>query len=197
MTDTPEISDEALMARLRDDDREALGTLVERYQQDIFRFCAHYLRDAERAKELAQETFIRIYVARNRFDVTRAFRPWMLCIARNLCLNDIKRKKTVNMESLEEYASDARELSGTVAMAQTTGGALEQLAADDRRAALARILDGLDEESRELIRLRFYEELPARDIAEVLGSSEGAIRTRLHRVLKRLRELNQDEKEDL
>lgn len=197
MTDQPDITDEMLMARLRDDDREALGVLVERYQQDIFRFCAHYLRDAERAKELAQETFIRIYVARNRFDVTRAFRPWMLCIARNLCLNDIKRKKTVNMESLEEYASDARELSGTVAMAQTTGGALEQLAADDRRAALARILDGLDEESRELIRLRFYEELPARDIAEVLGSSEGAIRTRLHRVLKRLRELNQDEKEDL
>jgi RNA polymerase sigma-70 factor (ECF subfamily) len=196
MTDTPEISDEDLMARLRDDDREALGTLVERYQQDIFRFCVHYLRDTERAKEIAQETFIRVYVARNRFDVTRVFRPWMLCIARNLCLNDIKRKKTVNMESLEEYASDARELSGAVTLVNPDGP-LERMEAEDRRAALARILHGLDEESRELIRLRFYEELPARDIAEVLGSSEGAIRTRLHRVLKRLRELNQDEKNEL
>ena len=196
MTNSPEISDEALMARLRDDDREALGTLVERYQQDIFRFCAHYLRDTERAKEIAQETFIRVYVARSRFDVTRSFRPWMLCIARNLCLNDIKRKKTVNMESLEDYASDSREISGAVSH-EDPGGAIEQMVADDRRAALARILEGLDDESRELIRLRFYEELPARDIAEVLGSSEGAIRTRLHRILKRLRELNQDEKADL
>jgi RNA polymerase sigma-70 factor (ECF subfamily) len=196
VTPLPEITDEALMARLRDDDREALGTLVERYQQDIFRFCAHYLRDTERAKEIAQETFIRVYVARSRFDVTRAFRPWMLCIARNLCLNDIKRKKTVNMESLEEYASDSREISGMVAQAEP-GGPLEQMVAEDRRTALARILEGLDDESRELIRLRFYEELPARDIAAVLGSSEGAIRTRLHRVLKRLRELNQDERDDL
>jgi RNA polymerase sigma-70 factor (ECF subfamily) len=196
MTDTPEITDEYLMGRLRDDDREALGILVERYQQDIFRFCAHYLRDTERAKEIAQETFIRVYVARSRFDVTRSFRPWLLCIARNLCLNDIKRKKTVNMESLEEYASDARELSGALTLSNPNGP-LERMESDDRRAALTRILEGLDDESRELIRLRFYEELPARDIAEVLGSSEGAIRTRLHRILKRLRELNQDEKLDL
>lgn len=196
MTDQPDITDEMLMARLRDDDREALGVLVERYQQDIFRFCHHYLRDGERARDIAQETFIRVFVARNRFDVSRAFRPWLLCIARNLCLNDIKRKKTVQMESLEAYASEARDLSGAVS-ATVAGGAVEQMTAEDRKGALARILDGLDDESRELIRLRFYEELPAKDIAEVLGSSEGAIRTRLHRVLKRLRDQHLDERMNL
>jgi RNA polymerase sigma-70 factor, ECF subfamily len=179
-------SDEELMALLARGQDDALAALVVRYQNDIFRFCLHYVKDVEKAKDMAQETFIRVFVARARFDLERKFRPWVLCIARNLCLNDIKRKKTVSMESLEGYASSAREDTGELTPVAPDGPA-ELMMADERRAKLAEVLATLDEQSREIVMLRFFERMSARDIAEIIGSTEGAVRTRVHRIIKGLR----------
>lgn len=184
------------MALLCQGAADALGDLVRRYQNDIFRFCLHYVRDVERAKEMAQETFIRVYVARARFDAQRKFRPWVLCIARNLCLNELKRKKAVPMESLEEYASTARGESGEV-LQSPADGADQSLMSAERQEMLARALASLDEESREIVTLRFFERMPARDIAAIVGSTEGAVRTRLHRILKSLRDVYISEKDNL
>lgn len=184
------------MALLSQGDQEALAELVRRYQNDIFRFSLHYVRDIERAKEMSQETFIRVYVARARFDPSRKFRPWILCIARNLCLNEIKRKKAVSMESLEEYASSARDETGEVLQSSADGPA-QLMMADERRKLLVEALEKLDPESREIVRLRFFERLQARDIAEVVGSTEGAVRTRLHRILKSMRAIYVAEKDNL
>ncbi len=189
-------SDEELMALLSQGDQAALAELVRRYQNDIFRFSLHYVRDIERAKEMSQETFIRVYVARARFDATRKFRPWLLCIARNLCLNEIKRKKAVTMESLEEYASSARGESGDV-LQSPADGADQQMMAAERQIMVTKALEKLDAESREIVRLRFFERMQARDIAEVVGSTEGAVRTRLHRILKSMRSLYVAEKDEL
>src|SRR3989304_1720024 len=120
------------MALLSGGQQEALGELVRRYQNDIFRFSVHYLRDVERAREMAQETFVRVYVARGRFDPNRKFRPWGLCIARNLCLNELKRKKAIPMESLEEYASTAREKSGGILRSPADGPDQELMLAERR-----------------------------------------------------------------
>lgn len=184
------------MVALRGGNRDALAELVRRYQNDIFRFCLHYLRDYELARELAQETFVRVYVARERFDETRKFRPWVLCIARNLSLNELKRKKSVHMESLEEYASAAREDDGAL-QRSSEDTPDQELMGQERREVLAALLNGLDTQSREIVILRFFEKMAARDIAEVVGSTEGAVRTRLHRILKSLREKSLEVKEDL
>jgi RNA polymerase sigma-70 factor (ECF subfamily) len=189
-------TDEELMAQLCEGNREALADLVLRYQNDIFRFCLHYLREVERAKDLAQETFIRVYVARARFDGNRKFRPWVLCIARNLCLNDLKRKKTVVMESLEEYASTARSESGEV-FRDAADSPDQHMMAAERRELLDRALATLDDESREIVVLRFFQRMQARDIAEIVDSTEGAVRTRLHRILKSLRGKYEFIKDDL
>lgn len=189
-------TDEVLMTLLSQGDDTALAQLVYRYQNDIFRFCLHYLRDVGVAKEMAQETFIRVFTARNRFDASRKFRPWVLCIARNLCLNELKRKKAVLMETLEEYASSAREESGEV-LRHGGDGPDEALMAQERRDALVRFLDTLGEEARELVTLRFFERLSAREIAEIMGSTEGAVRTRLHRTLAALRDKYAAYRDDL
>lgn len=188
-------TDEELMAALATGDQEALGAICLRYQNDIFRFCLHYLKDVERARDLAQETFIRVYVARTRFDASRRFRPWVLCIARNLCLNELKRKKSVPMESLEEYASTAR-MDGGEMMPSGADSPDVHLIGDERREKLAEVLATLDEDSRELVMLRFFEHLQAREIAEILGCKEGAVRTRLHRILKALRAEYMDVRDD-
>jgi len=194
--DAVERTDEELMALLCEGEQEALAELVRRYQSDIFRFCLHYLREVERSKEMAQETFIRVFAARGRFDLTRKFRPWILCIARNLCLNEIKRKKTVPMQSLEEYASTARSESGEV-LKSAADSPDELLMAAERRELLMEALGSLNDEAREIVTLRFFRRLPARDIAEIVGSTEGAVRTRLHRILKSLHKTYGARRKDL
>lgn len=181
-----ELPDETLMANLAAGDRGAFETLVRRYQQDVFRFCLHYVRDIEQAKELAQESFLRVYTARDRFDTSRIFKPWLLCIARNLCLNELKRKKTVRMETLEQYVSSAREDSGEL-MLNPTDGADERLMSQERHKALMEAVEALPADACEIVKLRYFERLSAREIADIVDSTEGAVRTRLHRILKQLR----------
>lgn len=175
------------MARLCQGEKDGLAELVRRYQNDIFRFCVRYLRETERAKDLTQETFIRVFTARSRFDAGRKFRPWVLCIARNLCLNELKRKSLVPMESLETCAGIARDDSRVLATPSESGPD-ELMMSAERRRWLAQALDTLDDESREIIVLRFFEQMPAKEVAAIVGSTEGAIRTRVHRILARLRD---------
>ena len=186
MSDPTECTDEQLMTSLCEGDDSALEQLVKRYQNDVFRFCLHYLGNLETAREISQETFLRVYTARDRFDTGRLFRPWMLCIARNLCLNIIKRNKIVRMESLEglESASTA----ATPSWYPATEHPLEGVLADERRRALLHLVNSLPEDARELLMMRYFEQMSAREIAEVLESTEGAVRTRTHRALNQLRE---------
>lgn len=187
MSDGSELTDELLMEALDAGDDQALALLVGRYQNDIFRFCLHYLKNVESAKEMAQETFLRIYTARARFEVNRKFKPWMLCIARNLCLNELKRRKMVQMETLEDYASSARGEFGEV-FRSTDDSPYEILLAQERHRFLLGMLDSLPEESREIVVLRYFQKLSAREIADIIESTEGAVRTRLHRILKQMRD---------
>ena len=189
-------TDEHLMEQLCQGEDQALAVLVARYQNDVFRFCLHYLKNVEVSQEMAQETFLRVFAARERFDVSRKFKPWMLCIARNLCLNELKRKKTVQMETLEQYASSAREESGEVLQSPSDGPA-EAAMEKERRRALLQALEELPPEAGEIVKLRYFEQLSAREIAAIVDSTEGAVRTRLHRTLKQLREVCTHFKENL
>ena len=186
MSQLQDQTDEMLMADLAAGDRSAFETLVRRYQQDIFRFCLHYVRDIEQAKELAQETFLRVYTARERFDPARSFKPWLLCISRNLCLNELKRKKTVRMETLEEYVSSSRDDSGDL-MHSNADNADQRLMSAERHKALLTAVEALPAEACEIVKLRYFERLSAKEIADIVDSTEGAVRTRLHRILKQLR----------
>jgi RNA polymerase sigma-70 factor (ECF subfamily) len=196
MSGTSTETDEQLMEALDAGDDQALAELVERYQNDIFRFCLHYVKNIEVAKEMVQETFLRIYTARSRFEVSRKFKPWMLCIARNLCLNELKRRKMVQMETLEEYASSAREESGEILRAPEDSP-YELLLTQERHRYLLGVLDALPEESREIVVLRYFQKLSAREIADIVDSTEGAVRTRLHRILKQMRDGFTLDREDM
>ncbi len=187
MSHNSECSDEQLMIQLCNGDDEGLAGLVERYQNDVFRFCLHYLGDLETAREITQETFLRVYTARDRFDVSRVFRPWMLCIARNMCLNVLKRNKVVLMESfegLDTRDNDAAEYWHS----PVTEHPLEGILSDERRRLLLRMVHGLPSDAREVVMMRYFEQMSSREIADVLETTEGAVRTRLHRALNQLRE---------
>ncbi|OQC06901.1 MAG: ECF RNA polymerase sigma factor SigW [Candidatus Hydrogenedentes bacterium ADurb.Bin101] len=186
MNGRAECSDEKLMRLLCQGEQEALVQLVERYQNDVLRFCLHYLGDMESAREIAQETFLRVYTARERFDDTRVFRPWMLCIARNMCLNILKRRKIIPMESLDALEmNEAGEVRPSAKA--STGNPFEGIVSDERKNLLLNILNKLAPEVREVLVMRYFEQMSSREIAEVLETTEGAVRTRIHRALNQLR----------
>lgn len=185
-----ECSDEQLMVLLCEGNTEALAFLVERYQDDIFRFCIYYLRDLEAARDAAQDIFLRIYTAKDKFDPQRSFRPWMLRIARNFCFNLLKRAQILPMASLdaiEEKEGGAREYL----RARTAIHPLEDILASERRRVLLQMVDTMPDNMREVIILKYFEQLRSKEIADLLEISEGAVRTRVHRAVTWLRARNE------
>lgn len=178
-------SDETLMGLLASGQDAALAELVRRYQNDVFRFCLQYLKNVESAEDMAQETFLRIYAAKDRFDANRKFKPWMLRIARNLCLNALRRTHLVQMEALDALDGPMNDIQILGLFSETPQ---DRFVITERRRVLLEAIDTLNGESREIIVLRYFQRMSARDIAEIMDSTEGAVRTRLHRILKQLRE---------
>lgn len=189
-------TDELLMAQLAEGRQEALAEIMRRYQRDVFRFCYHYVRHEERAKDLAQETFVRVFAARGRFDPKKQFKPWLLCIARHLCFNDLRKAKVQHTESLDAI-TDAALRDGSMILEDDSAGPDELLRTQERKQALMKALNTLGDEARELVVLRYFERLQAREIAEITGLNEANVRTKLFRTLKLLQERCGELKEDL
>ncbi len=181
-------SDEALMALVTKGEERAFVELVQRYQNELFRFCYHYLRNIEMAKECVQEVFLRVYIARERYDTSKKFKPWLFCIARNLCINEIKRQQLVLFSSLEN--ENGFQIHETEKAVENIDGSdnhpAETILKEEKHKVLWEEINKLPESEKEIVILRYFQKLHARDIAEILGTTEGAVRTRLHRTLKYL-----------
>ena len=148
---------------------------------DAVRLAYGMLRNSALAEEAAQEAALRAWRSRGNLHCGTELRPWFLAIVANCC-RDVWRSSWWRMGTvaLPECLADSR--------AAATGGDREQV--DDLRAALRR----LGHRDRLVIVLRFYLDLPHQEIAAITGQSEGAVRARVCRALRRLRlELAEEE----
>ena len=105
MTD-PLDPDAALMLRVREGDREAFALLVDKYKQPVMNVVYRTLPDATEAEDLAQHVFLQVYKSAHRYEVSAKFSTWIFTIARNLCLNEIRRRSRHPADSLDAPASD-------------------------------------------------------------------------------------------
>src|ERR1700742_1333756 len=94
--------DAALMLRVKQGDTAAFTELVEKYKQPVMNLAFRTLRDATEAEDLAQNVFVKVYKSAPRYKSTAKFSTWLFTIARNLCLNEIRRRSRHPAESLEE-----------------------------------------------------------------------------------------------
>lgn len=156
-------------------DGDAFARIVERYQHPVFGLCVRYLGIGE-AEDIAQETFIRAFVNRERFECGRSMLPWLLTIARNLCIDRQRRKKP-----------DLLENEGTVA--DETPGADEKLATRQEISMLALAFEKLPENQREAVALHHLDGLQYREVADVLEVPIGTVMTWLHRGRAALRNM--------
>ena len=170
--------DERLLARAAvAGDPRAFGEIVERHKVAVFGVCRRYVGGTD-AQDLAQETFVRAFVNREQFDPARPIRPWLLTIARNLCIDRLR--------SSEQRQRSEPDMS---VFPDRTISAEQEVAGRQQLALLRRGLAELPEGQREAIAMYHRDGLSYREMSEVLGVPIGTVMTWLHRGRKRLREL--------
>ena len=162
-----------LARRARRGEAGAFDQLVERFHRPVYRCCWRLLRSSE-AEDLAQDAFVRAFVHFERFDPERPVLPWLIAIARRLCLDLLRRRKVMANTVMANV--ETMPVSGPPAPSPEAEASLrEQL------GRLERALDDLDDGPREAIVLFHIEGMSYRDIAAALEVPMGTVMTWLHR----------------
>lgn len=165
---------EQLWVRLaRNGDREAFSHLVEAYQVPVYNLAYRMLGDAWEAEDAAQETFLRAYTRLHTYREDKPFGPWLLAIAAHHCIDRLRRRR-IRWLSWEELGSQGSPPAGL-------GNPEEEAIRREEEAEVQALLATLTPENRALIVLRYWHGLSCREIASILGLSESAVKTRLHR----------------
>lgn len=178
-------TDDALLIRARNGDREAFGELVERHQRRVWKVCRQYLGPAD-AGAAAQDALVKAYLSLPSFDGRSAFTTWLTRIAINTCLDELRRQRREGLRV--DVDGDAADPDPLATLPDGAAGPEElsiQRQAVERLKALELELPG---RQREIFRLRFYAELELEEIAGALGVHVGTVKTQLHRAVHRLRE---------
>ena len=180
--------DAALMLRVKRGDRAAFVALVEKYKQPLHNFIHRTLRDETEAEDLAQNVFLQVYKSRDRYERTAKFSTWLFTIARNLCLNEIRRRSRHPAESLEETHSEnedqpQRQYEDKKIFLPTDNVLHSELAKKIEEA-----LAELPENQRTAILLCRQDELSYEEIAKVLACSLSATKSLIHRGRETLKE---------
>ena len=165
-------------ARLRRGDTAGLTGLMGRHQDRLFRYLLRLVGDEAVAEDVFQQTWLQVTERISRYDAARPFGPWLFTVARNLALDHLRR---IRPESLDDVAEPAA----------PGGGDADPLARTVARQQGARIADavaGLAPLDREVLSLRFEEDLALPQLAETLGVPVPTAKARLYRALARLRE---------
>lgn len=179
-------SDEEAMRRVRSSgDPAAFARLVARWERPVRRLCVRMTGDEHRGEDLTQETFARVFAARQRFEPQRKFSTWMWRIALNLCHEEARRAGRRGERTLDLSGGDDEPLGPRAADGDEPHGR----AVRAERAALVRLaLQRLPAAHRAVVVLREYENLKFREIAEVLDVPEGTVKWRMAEALAQLAE---------
>ncbi len=184
-------SDEELLTRLRNGEREVFGTLVRRYQRELYGYLRRYVGDAHLADDVFQATFLQVYIKIGQYEPGRAFRPWLYTIATHQAIDAMRRTGRQAMVSLEQATSEGEngEIRSLVEMLEARDcGPLRHAVQDESceqvRAAVARLPELL----RQVVILVYYQGLKYREVADILDVPVGTVKSRLHTALLKLQE---------
>jgi RNA polymerase sigma-70 factor (ECF subfamily) len=174
-------SDEELVEACQAGEASAFDVLVGRWEDRIRGVAYRFLGSEDEARDVAQETFLKAYRGLSGFKREARFSSWLYQIATNLCRDRLRRRKArpqVSLEALEE--------TGPV-FVESRPGADERLLERDLAQAVRRAIHTLNEEQREVVILKEYQELTFLEIAQALDVPVSTVKTRLYRGLVQLR----------
>lgn len=182
-TEQPVAADEQRLVRLsREGDESAFAELVETHQVAVFGTALRLIRDREVAAEVSNRTFYRAYEHLDSFDATRPLRPWLVRIAANEALNELRTRRRDAAHTIGGEAA-------AIELEQLAGGPdpAEVLRGRERTAAIRAAVDRLPETQREVVVLRYFADLAYADIAEATQQTVSNVGVILLRARERLR----------
>jgi RNA polymerase sigma-70 factor (ECF subfamily) len=170
------------IALLKKRDPGTVSELINRYQHRLYRFLVRLVQDSATAEDLFQQTWVRMIEKIGSYDSRRNFEAWLFAIARNLAIDHLRRRREVSLDvaddsghaPVDRLISDARDV-------------LDQLLEFERGTLLASTIQELPAIHREVLTLRFEEDMKLEQIAEVVGIPISTVKSRLHRALESLR----------
>ena len=180
--------DAALMLRVKQGDGAAFTTLVEKYKQPVLNLAYRTLRDATEAEDLAQNVFVQVYKSAGRYQPAAKFSTWLFTIARNLCLNEIRRRSRHPADSLDQTrdGTDDQPLHQIEDRRETSPP--DQLLRGELESKVDEALAALPENQRTALLLCRQEELSYEEIARVLDCSLSATKSLIHRARETLKQ---------
>ena len=173
--------DAALMLRIKQGDGTAFSELVDKYKQPVMNFVYRMLRDITEAEDLAQNVFLQVHKSAHRYEVSSRFSTWLFTIARNLCLNEIRRRTRHPAEPLDAPHPEQEDQPLRQFEDQKTFSPPQSLLHGELELKIEQALAELPENQRTAIVLCRQDELSYEDIARVLGCSISATKSLIHR----------------
>jgi RNA polymerase sigma-70 factor (ECF subfamily) len=187
-----EVADEVLMTRFQGGDRAAFATLVKKHKTTLYNFILRQVRSASAAEDLVQDVFVRIVQNASDFKHEARFTTWAYTIARNLCIDHLRKMSLRRHPSLDQASSPDTE----------SGPTLGERTADKHPSAevdravintelgqrIGRAVEALPAEQREVFLLRELANVPFKDIAEIVGVPENTVKSRMRYALERLQQ---------
>jgi len=188
-------TDEMLMVRYQRGEREAFAELVRRHSRPIYNFVLRQLRVPSVAEDVTQDVFMRLVQNAAEFKHEARFLTWLYTIARNLCIDQLRKLSHRRHASLDQPASDggdanssARALGESLADPSPQTSAERNALSSEVRSSIVKAVDSLPDDQREVFLLREVANLPFRDIAEITGVGENTVKSRMRYALDRLKD---------
>ena len=181
LTRPEEIGDARLVECARDGDDRAFATLVMRYERALIRVLARLVHDEELARDLAQETFWRVYKRLDRFDTSRRFGPWLFRVGVNLGLDGLRRNGPPPTSSIDGASSDGRR---AFELADPDPRVRDELAQEVRF-----VLERLPASYRAMLVLKDLEGFSTAEVAAIVNRREATVRWRLAKARELFRDL--------
>jgi RNA polymerase sigma-70 factor (ECF subfamily) len=168
---------ETIIGKAQRGDIQAFGQIYQLFYKRIFRFCQIHLESEETAADICQETFIKAWKALPGFSLSKggSLQAYLFKIARNLLIDQSRKKREVKLEVAEE--------------AETHEDFVSQVDSQEEEKKLHNALDKLTIMDRQIVILRYFEDLSFTEISQATGVKEGALRVRTNRALKKLKEI--------
>src|SRR6266403_4818840 len=173
--------DAALMLRVKQGDMGAFADLVDKYKQPVMNLAYRMLRDATESEDLAQNVFVQVHRSAHRYQVASKFSTWLFTIARNLCLNEIRRRARHPADSMDAPHPEQEDQPAQQFEDQKTFSPPASLLHGELVEKIEAALSELPENQRLAILLCRQDELSYEDIAKVLGCSLSATKSLIHR----------------
>jgi len=174
------MSEEQLIRRAQQGDNGAFEELLLLHQKKVYNLCLRMSANPDDALDLSQEAFLRAWRSLGQYQFEASFSTWLFRLTSNICIDFLRRKKRRQEASLTESYDDSDE-GAELSVPDAQPGPEQQAMTNETKIELARAMEQLSPEHREILQLRVIEDLQYEQIADILGVRVGTVKSRLAR----------------